>query len=379
MAAYAPHDILRRIDNRFLAEYANAQRLFESLDITKLKQTDIEPIYEEIQKLDPARKDTVERHLRNVATIADKRRIQQLFNALKHDDVAFPEFNKKRDNHDKAMWAFLHHPTLFEAVLKYSFPYTEQRHWQKFIYPAEQTPATDKSACSRLNHGIQQFFRDYDGRGEHCAVQHHRFQDYDYWFAYPSEYPEQVPEWLDDGTFDRLPHRLAFLVIFVCRKDGASVELYVQEPLAVKRELFSLWAKEILGLENVETKPKRSYDLSPFHTSEHGIVIPADSPVKSLAVHKIRFAPRHNPAATYTIEADISQNRQAVYDELTKKYIHINNIKVIGLEVSLHTDDADKETKRRFEMSPSSCSLKHVDEAAEIKQFLKSVNIDVSQ
>lgn len=379
MTTYSPHAVLSRVDNKLLAEYANSRNLFENLEISKLKQTDIKPIYEEMQKLDVAQKIEVERDLHNVAIMADKRLIQMLFKALQHDDIAFPEFDRKRDNYDKAMWALLNYTEIFDDVLKYSFPQTEQRHWQKFPYPVGKEAITDKEACTRFSNEIKKFFREYDGRGEHCKVFHHSFQDYEYLFAHPSEYPEKLPIWKENGEFDFSQQILASSIIFVFKKNGASVDLYVTEPIAIKRNLFALWAKEILGLENVDTKPKRSYDLTNFSSSTNDIDIPAETPVSTVAVYKIRFVPRHNPDATYTIEADISTNKNAVYDELNKKYIHIQYIKNIGLEVILQTDEAGKTIKRRFEISASSCSLKHIDEAAEIRKFLQLAKIDISQ
>jgi hypothetical protein len=378
MTAYAPHDILRRIDNALLAEYAKSKKLFPDLDIAALKATDIAPIYDAIKKLDKKDKEAIECDLRNVATMADKKRIQLLHDALKHDDIAFPVFHKKRDNHDKALWALLHHPQLFAKTLQYSFPYTESRHWHKFSYPEGYEANTTQVARDRLSDAIKAFFLDYDGRGEHCKVEHHSFQDCEYLFAYPSEYQEQLPEWLDNGRLHHVAHRLAFMIVFAFHKNGASLDLYIQENVEVKRTLFKVWAKEILGIENVETKPKRSFDLSVFNTVENSIEIPEDSRIKSFAVHKLRFAPRHNPKATYTIEADTSTDRQAVYKELERKHLIISHIKTLGLEVYLHPTEDGKEAKRRFEISPSSCSLKHVDESGVIRHFLKEVGIDTT-
>lgn len=378
MVTYAPHDILRRIDNVLLAEYARRHELFAELEIAKLKQTEVDPIYEAIQSLEPVTRERVLQDLRNVAIVADKRRIQRLFSALQHEGIAFPEFNRIRANFDKAIWALLNHPATFDGVLKYTFPFTDQRHWQRFIYPAGHTPAMDEDARERLCNGIKAHFRKYDGRSEHCRVEYHSFQDHDYLFAYPSEYPDQVPEWLENGSFERTQHRLAFMVIFVSPKDGTTLDLYIQEQASVKRDMIALWAKEILGLDNVDPKPKRAFNLTPFHSTENGITIPPESDVKSLAVYKLRFSPAHNPQATYTIEADISTNKRAVYDELENKRLGISYIKQVGLEARLQADGADKEMIRRFEISPGSCSLKHEDEAGVLRQFLKSNGIDTA-
>jgi hypothetical protein len=379
MTACSLQDILRRIDNTLLAEYANSRTLFPDLDIVGLKATDIAPIHDAIKKMKKDDKDAIERDLRNVATMADKTRIQMLHDALRHDDIAFPEFKKKRDTHDKAMWALLHHQQLFQKTLQYSFPYTESRHWQKFAYRQGHEANITQSARDRLSDAIKTFFLDYDGRGEHCTVEHHSFQDCEYLFAYPSEYQEQLPEWLDNGLLDRVAHRLAFMIVFAFHKNGASLDIYVQENMQVKRALFVLWAKEILGLDNVETKPKHSFNLSPFNTANNSIEIPDNSRIKSFAVYKLRFAPIHNPKAIYTIEADTSADRQAVYKELERKHLNISHIKTLGLEVCLHPTQDGKESKRRFETSPSSCSLKHIDESGIIRQFLKEAGIDTTQ
>ena len=69
MAAYAPHDILRRIDNALIAEYAAAKGLFPDLEIGALKQTDIQPVYQAMQALDATTKEAFERDLRNVGHV----------------------------------------------------------------------------------------------------------------------------------------------------------------------------------------------------------------------------------------------------------------------------------------------------------------------
>src|SRR5262249_22769221 len=150
----------------------------------------------------------------------------------------------------------------------------------------------------RLSNAIKDFFRKYDGRGEHCQVDHPTFQDYEYLLAYPSEYPDRSPEWLETGQLDTTTiRRLTFLVIFIFKKNGGSVDVYVEEPIEVKRQLVTLWAKEILSPEHhIDTKTKRTYNLTPFRTREHtGITYPPDSRVTALAVHKLKFSPRHNP------------------------------------------------------------------------------------
>lgn len=274
------------------------------------------------------------------------------------------------------MWAFLEHPELFEKVLTYSFPSSQNRYWHKFSYPKNTYPAFSKQDLNGLGKEIGSYFFNRDGRGELCRAEHHSFQDKEYLFAHPSDYPDIIPEWLETGQFDLRSHRFAFLVIFIFSKKSSSLDIYVEEPLEVKRELFAIWAREILKLDNVDTKPKRAFNLNLFYTRNHGLRIPVTSPVKSLTVQRLKFAPRHNPKATYTVDVDTSENAHAVYDELEKKYLNINNIKQVCIRATMQMDGMDKETSCTFDISPSSCSLKHEDEAGVLRQFLKNVGID---
>lgn len=379
MTTYSPYDTLRRVDNHLLEDYLKSRSLDFNLDIASRRQTDIEPIYEQITKLPKDIRTQVETELRNVATLTDKQRIKALFHALQYEGIEFPQSKKIRDSFDKSMWALLNHPTIFNNVLQNSFPYTQQRHWQSFPYSSTNTPQTDEITCENLSDKLKEFFHRLDGRGEHCKVQHHQFQDYHYMIAYPSDYPEKLPEWKDDNTFDLSHHKLACVVIFVFQELGTSVDIYAEEQIDVMRSVYTIWAKEVLGITTTAPKNKKSFDLTAFTQANHALVIPPKSPIKSLDVYKIVFAPHHNPTATYMIAVDITNNKKALHEELQAKNLHILNIKKIGIEATLQSDTSDKTKTRRFEISGTSCTLKHEDESAQIRALLKELGIDTTQ
>ncbi len=376
--AYSPLAILRQIDNKLIDAYAKRNGLFPDLDILELRQTDVLPIYEAILQLDEPIRERVEQDLRRVGVLADKRRIALLFEAVSAGGHSIPEFQKKRGHHDKAFWALLEHPELFQKVLDFSFPHTQARHWRKFPYPTGSLCQLEPQHIEGLKTSISDYFQKRDGRAQHCKVEHHQFQGNEYLIAYPSDYADEVMEWLDSGEFESRTSRPAFVVIFIFSRNKAVLDVYAEESLNVLRDLFGIWAQEILGRDDVDTHPKRSYDLTRFHTREHGIEIPLDSPVKALAVHKLRFVP-FGSQITYMLEGDISQNATAIYDEMERKHLRVKYIKQIGLEVKLQAHEAEKEIIRKFELSSQSCSLKHEDEARIIRLFLKEVGIDVTQ
>lgn len=377
---YAPREILRKIDNALLAQYAKQNSVFQDIDFSKLKQTEIEPIYDALLALEEKQRDKIEQELRRVAALADKRKIELLFSLLLNAGCDLPEFEKKKGFFDKAMWAWLYHHALCEDVLFFSFEDTQRRYWHKFPYPAGNVAKYDKSDLEALNSSIREYFQKRDGRAKYCRTEHHYFSGSEYLICYPSEYPQEVTEWTDKGEFDsRRPRRTAFEVVFVFQKNGQAVDVYTNESIEVHRELFEIWAEVILSFKNIASKPKRSYNLRPFHTRDHNIIFPQEGRIKALKVYKIRFAPAHNPKCTHTIECDVSEDFHAVYIEMERKCISISHIKSVGLEITLQAGSLDKTITKRFDLSSKSCSLRHEDEAAVIRSFLKQTGIDETQ
>lgn len=378
MSTYSPFTTLRCVKNELIAALLEHHVPNNDIDMASRKETDVQSTYEAIKALPNETRIKIENDLRNVAIMADKKHLKFLQESLLFEDIEFPESTKTHITYNKAMWALLNHPDIFHHALQNSFAYTQPRHWHKFPYKAHATPKTDEATCQKLSDKIKDLLHRLDGRAEQCKVQHHQFQDYHYMIAYPSDYPETLPEWKADNTFDLSQHKLAFTIIFVFHEASASVDIYAEEQISVIRSLYTIWAKEVLGINAEAPRNNKSFNLSPFTNAEHQLIFPPESPLQSLTVYKISFVPRHNHEASYMIDVDVSDNKKALYEELRAKNLDISRIKRLGIEATIQSNASDTTKTKRFEISGTSCTLKHDDDAALIRTALKDLGIDVS-
>ncbi len=379
--AYSPHDFLRQADNKLIARYIEKKGvpIPAGLDIASLKQTQIDPVVEIIQNLNlPVLKEEVDTDFRQVTMFATKAHIQLLFEVLQERGIAIPEFEKQKGYIDKALWVLNEYPDIFREVLSFSFPYTFKRHWQTFPHiPGTEAHITEETK-QKLAQSISAYFQKHQGRGKHCIVEHHPFRNKEYLFAYPSDYSKTAIEYTLNGHLDRRNQQPAFMVVFVFQGGGEAVDVYVEEQIEVTRAMVQIFAKEILGLDFIETKRKQSFNVELFRVAEPTITIPAESPVLSIAVWRLQFASSFRQGIGIDIRADISQNKRALYEELQARRWGISYVKSVGLEATLQ-DKEGKQYTRRFEMSGKTCNLRHDGEDGMLRQFLKDTQIDITK
>lgn len=376
--AYSPRTTLRQIDNDLLHEYGKHREIWEDIDFKKLKQTDIEPLYKAITSLEEAKRDRIEKDLREIASLAEKKKIHELYTILQRQHCDIPAFEKKRNHHDKAMWAWLHHQNLFQQVLFFDFGDTSKRHWNKYNYPLKCTVSTEEETNINLCNAITDYFRTNDGRAKHNKIEHHHFNGNEYLICYPSEYPDESQEWNAQGELEPRLHCNAFEIIFVFKKNGAAVSVYANESKVIRDDLFEIWARKILSIDNVIKNQKRSYNLKPFERGTKDIIIPPESPIKSLRMNKLRFVPDYHPNIIHTIEASPKDHPDIIFDNLRRTGLSIDYIRQVGLEATIQGKQANETKVIKFELSSKTCSLPHEDEAGIIRDFLIQTGIDLT-
>lgn len=375
MVATNPKDILVRISNQYIKQYANDNSILSKLDIARLKESDIEPILQAIEELPKEQQDNIMLDLRHVAELSDKKRINELFAALQKEAAAsLPEFRKIGSSPDKAIWTLLHHPKLFEKALYLTSFYTQPGTFTKFTYQTNHKPNLSKEKTDQLAKCIRQYFLDYNGTGEYCEIEHHRFNNKIYLIANPSEYPDNKREYQDDGCFISRKRHDAFTVVFIFSEDGNAVDIYVDAKLQVKKDLFAIWAKEIMDIEEVDSDFKPSFNIGSFKDKEQNFTIDDSACVDELCVYGLEFIPSHDPSKSYKINANIRHNKEAVYEELEAKALKPVSIKKVWIEARYYA--GDKLKTKRFEVGNHSCNLKHEGIDEKLRLLLKEIGID---
>ncbi len=204
----------------------------------------------------------------------------------------------------------------------------------------------------------------------------------DYFFAYPEDYSQQSIEWVN-GEFDRRPHNPAFEVIYVYSQKEGSIDINFRGSYKAIEPLQGMFAQAILKLDGLPPDPKdeRVYDLNPLLQKGFNFIYDAGSGIERVTVKKLRLSSRVIKGDRITLEADSSDNPDAVYDLLDEirasLRLSMYSVTQVELAASVVTD-ADKPAKKvtiRITY-PNSCSLRYDEIGLRLRTMLEASGIE---
>jgi hypothetical protein len=282
---------------------------------------------------------------------------------------------------ERAMTVFLDHNELWRGATYFhhadTLPY-----WRKRRGLPAKKAAIDPDSRAELARTIGDWFRQAEGRGRNCVVELLRRDDRDYFFAYPEDFGQQSLEW-EAGQFSRRPHNPAFEVVFVWSEQEGTLELNHRGSSQAKDRLQEIFAHTILKLDELPPEPgdHRGYDLDPLRRRDFQFVYTADSGIKSVAVRRLRLSSNLRQGDRLLVEADISENRQALYDLLEEvgQSLPLGQWNVTWAEISAQVLRAGEVRAKAhtFHVSwPNSCSLKYDETGLKLRAMLKASGIE---
>lgn len=202
----------------------------------------------------------------------------------------------------------------------------------------------------------------------------------DYFFAYPEDYSLQSIEWVD-GEFGRRPHNPAFEVIFVYSQKEGSLDLNFRGSYKAIEPLQAMFGTAILKLSDLppDSKDGRIYDLNPLRQRSFHFVYDVGSGIQDVAIKKLRLSSRVEKGDRITLEADVSGNREAIYDLLDKVSVSLPlyNVSQVELAASVivAADKPSKSVTIRI-THPNSCSLKYDELDIKLREMLVASGIE---
>ena len=245
------------------------------------------------------------------------------------------------------------------------------------------TPAAvDDASIEELASQIRNDFHRTEGRGNNCVVEPLRRGELDYFFAYPEDYSQQSIEWVD-GEFGRRPHNPAFEVIYVYSQKNGTLDLNFRGVRKAVEPLQGMFATTILKLEELPPNPKdeRIYDLGQLGKRGFNFTYDIGSGIEDVVVRKLRLSSRFNKGERITLEADTTENSDAIYDLLDKigkaTPLHLYNVTQVEIAAAV-VIDADKPAKTVIIRItyPNSCSLKYDELGLKLRDMLEASGIE---
>jgi hypothetical protein len=144
-----------------------------------------------------------------------------------------------------------------------------------------------------------------------------------------------------------------------------------------------MFAQAILKLDELPPDPKdeRVYDLNPLIQKDFNFIYNAGSGIERVTVKKMRLSSRVIKGDRITLEADSSDNADAVYellDEIKSSLdLSMYNVTQVELAASVVTDEDNPLKKVNIRITyPNSCSLKYDEVGLKLRAMLEASGIE---
>lgn len=386
---YSTREFFRQMPNALLARYFQERELFGDMDFSAMKEGKPDELFKAWLDLPDTQRNKMDTEFRDIFEMSCEKGFRAIIDEANWQMQETPDelqtFIEKlsalSNHYERAMVTFLDHNSFWKgATLFYHadiLPY-----WRKRKNLPQRKAAVDADSLQQLAALIRNYFHHTEGRGKNCVVEPFRRGELDYFFAYPEDYSQQSVEWIN-GEFDRRPHNPAFEIIYVYSQKEGSLDLNCRGSYKAIEPLQGMFAMAILKIDELppDLKDERIYDLSPLLQRSFDFTYDVGSGIEEVKVKKLRLSSQIKKGDRITLEADPSQDSDAVYDLLDRigKAVPLSLFNVTQVELSaLVAVDSNKPAKRTTIRItyPNSCSLKYDELGLKLRDMLEASGIE---
>lgn len=386
---YSTKDFFRQMPNTLLARYFQGRGLFENLDFGAMKEGKPDELFAAWLALPDGQRDEMDAELRDIfalccekgfLAILDEAR-WQLRDATEEITPLVEKLSALPNHFERAMITFLDHKEFWKGATRFYHADTLS-YWRKRKNLPYRAAAVDDASIRQLADLIRNYFHHTEGRGKNCAVEPYRRGELDYFFCYPEDHSQRSIEWVN-GVFDPRPHNPAFEVVYVYSQKEGTLDLNFRGSHKAVEPLQGMFVQAILKLDELPPDPKdeRVYNLNPLRQKSFSFSYAVGSGIEDVAVKKLRLSSRVNKGDRITLEADATQDPDAVYtllDTIGKAVpLHLYNVTQVELTASVVVDPDKPAKSITIRIGhPNSCSLKYDEVDLKLRDMLEASGIE---
>jgi len=376
---YSPKQFLRQVPNALLRTFFERRGELADVNWDELEEMDADPIFEAWQALPEGSRNDVERWFRSIADLASTEGLQTLIEEGQFHEVdLMAALGSLKGLHEKAFWVYLNYEKVFTSAGRLNrADHLNGRYWKRRLLPAKK-PDISHPTRELLADAISRFYREQQGRGEHCTVEVYlRREKIHYFFAYPADYADTVIVYNERGSFQRQLQKGAFEVIFAYNEGSGALDLFVQGDKKVRREMETLFSRLILKEElRAEDPTANPFELNGLRSPDFDFPTdPADG-IQDVRVKSLRLSLVGPGFGRITFESDARTKRGDIHELMDKALNHQRlaaetlNVTQVTMQVTFARDGRPKTIT--FQISyPDGCNLKDRPEHLKIKEYLK--------
>ena len=384
---YSTREFFRQMPNALLARYFQGRGLFGDLDFSAMKEGKPGELFAAWMYQPDGLRNEMDAEFRDIFEMSCENGFRAIIDEAEfhfgEDEFTawVEELSALPSHYERAMATFLDHSSFWKGATRFYHADTLS-YWRKRKNFPHQAAADDDASIRQLAELIRNYFYHTERRGNHCVVEPFRRGELVYFFAYPEDYSQQSIEWVD-GSFGSRPHNPAFEVIFVYSQKEGSLDLNFRGSHKAIEPLQGMFATSILKLPELPPDPKdaRVYDLAPLSQKSFDFTFAVGSGIEQVSVRKLRLSSKVKKGDRITLEADATENPDAVYALLEQigKALPLSMYYITQVELAASVKvDADKPAKLvtiRI-THPNSCSLKYDELDLKLRDMLEASGIE---
>ena len=418
---YELRKFLQYVSNTILKDYFERIGWNSGVKWKELSAKDVDPLFEAILNAPEDVRARINRQFRQVNDMATEGGVKALIDEGRQWirgklDLA-EELKDIAGLENKVFRVFLDHPakgserSVFDVAREFTkSDRVPNRSWRKRsgVPEIEHAKSKDDDTAmeledrrKRLGEAVQSYYRVKEGRGYGCEVRHFERDEKLYWFVYVRDYDSISLEWADDHL-DPRESKPVFEVIFMHSNTIRTLNIFAKGDGTTIADLQKLWARTILGTEDLGTPPERGveYELNLLKTKRDLPFRHADG-IRAVRISALRLSlmgDRKNRRVT--LEANTRSDPKAVYGLLDKMFkapgqsegpsdeeekdprpsLDVVNVTqaVITFVFAANTRTGTKTIVARVSY-PNSCNLKFEPKEEIARNYLREWGIDVSK
>jgi hypothetical protein len=361
------------------------------VDWGKLKQAQIEPIFDAWQKMGDDDRRRVEVVLQDVNAMACEEGVKVLL----RDGATWgknleQELNQWPSRYDKAMWTYLKHHDVWALASQFAWADRLEgtRYWVKRTNVPKTKAKTDDVTKKSLEDALAAYYTNAEGRGHICRAQTlKRNSEQDYFFVNLSDYADSYDK-LDPKKRDfvREFEQRAFTVVFVYEEAAGTLELCAHGPKRFREGLLTIFSRIVLEAELPDEDGKQPYQLRQLLAPTFNFAVESGDGLDHVRVRRMRLTPLGNHKRRIALEANPEGNANDVYEMLdryvNKDALPATNLNVDQVTLTFRFKNGSAGRSRSFSFnlsSPNGSNLKSLREEYRVigEKYLKKWGIEV--
>ena len=366
---FDPRKVLKHIANPLLREFFTRRGELDDVPWDGLTEHKIEPVFEAWQALGEESQLEVQVLLRDIHELADHRGVAALAELVRQRCPEHAqEFEVQGGEADKAMWAHLSVPEVFEdaTIFARADALAAGRYWEKRNGLPKGELAVDEALTGRLAAALTNFYGPLQMRGRFCKISHYaRSGGAEYFFAYLDDYPGKHVVFDDNGQPSMQASRYAFENVFVYNSSEGTMESYAPGGRQVREPLEAAFCKAVLNVEVGPADPFRpSYKLDHLLRTNYPLVSDPRDRITEARITVMRLSPQGSNGSV-EIKADIKGPPNDIYRKierwLSDKHLPRESTRVLKatFRLTFQQEGPGRAPTMTFTIgAPSSCDLK---------------------